>query len=565
MNALKHRWAVLLVGMIALAVAPYFLRLDASSIWDSNEAFYAETPREMIESGDFLNPSFNYQPRFNKPPLSYWIVASFYKVLGVSVTAERAAITLGAIAMLATAYMLARVAFSVEAGLLAALGLAASPRVLMFSRRIMIDVYLSTFMSLALVFFVLAQTRPERRRTYLALMYASIGLGVMTKGPVAALLPALAISLYLLVTRQRGEFRRLMLATGILIVVLIVVPWYAAMYRLHGWSVIADFVSKDNLSRYGVTAWGPSRRFLFYIPVLLGDLFPWSIFLLPVLWLSFARKKSQPAGAPENSPQEERLSVLLQVWAAVIVVFFSLSKSKEDLYILPAYPAAAALTAGLVSRFLARQLHRRVSITTRSMLIAGGCVLVLVGILAICFFGRGSSPYVIAGAWPIGLIAIVGGVATAVGGAVDRRRFAVVAFVGAISVSNWVFVLRTLPDFERYKPVAALCDSLDDFADYDSLIGYYNYASPSMAFYLRRRIFEYHQPDELRRALAGQRQVLCIVSENDYLALRDSLPPQTYVLASRPIFRVKLKSILDRVQPPQVLLISNKAWQSIGQ
>ena len=64
-------------------------RLGDSAIWDANEAFYVETPREMIERGDYVNPTFNYEPRFNKPVLSYWIVAGFYQLFGVSVAVQR--------------------------------------------------------------------------------------------------------------------------------------------------------------------------------------------------------------------------------------------------------------------------------------------------------------------------------------------------------------------------------------------------------------------------------------------------------------------------------------------
>ena len=82
---------------------PYFIDLGGSSIWDANEAFYVETPREMLERGDFISPTFNYQPRLNKPVLSYWIVAGFYKVFGVSVGVQRLPIALGALTMILTA------------------------------------------------------------------------------------------------------------------------------------------------------------------------------------------------------------------------------------------------------------------------------------------------------------------------------------------------------------------------------------------------------------------------------------------------------------------------------
>src|SRR6185436_10995091 len=159
---------------------------------------------------------FNYEPRVNKPVLSYWIVAAFYRLFGVSVGVERLAIALGAMIMIATAFALARAASDddqsgLDAGLWAAIGLAIAPRLLMFARRIFIDVYISMFMGLTLLFFTLSERHPERRRMYLLLMYVAVGLGVLTKGPVAAALPGLVFALYLLVHRQLGRVRSMRL------------------------------------------------------------------------------------------------------------------------------------------------------------------------------------------------------------------------------------------------------------------------------------------------------------------------------------------------------------------
>src|SRR5262245_56054143 len=104
MRMLK-KWLLLL-----LAISPYFINLDASSIWDANEAFYVETPREMMERGDYVYPMFNYEPRVNKPVLSYWIVAAFYKMFGVSVAVQRIPIAIGGLVLIATAFFLARAA-----------------------------------------------------------------------------------------------------------------------------------------------------------------------------------------------------------------------------------------------------------------------------------------------------------------------------------------------------------------------------------------------------------------------------------------------------------------------
>jgi len=137
------RYRLGLAVLLAVAVLPYFVGLNWSSIWDSNEAFYVETPREMIEQGDYIAPTFNYEPRFNKPVLSYWIVAGFYKLFGVSVAVQRIPIAIGGVLLVVIAFWLGRLASAerdgpaaVQAGLWAALGLAVSPRLVMFSRRI---------------------------------------------------------------------------------------------------------------------------------------------------------------------------------------------------------------------------------------------------------------------------------------------------------------------------------------------------------------------------------------------------------------------------------------------
>jgi hypothetical protein len=124
--------------------------------------------------------------------------------------------------------------------------------------------------------------------------------------------------------------------------------------------------------------------------------------------------------------------------------------------------------------------------------------------------------------------------------------------------SNYVFLLVTLPDFERYKPVTRVCELISSEARPDALVGYYKAAYPSMAFYLKRPIFEYKEQKDLENTFASGKEVFCLMAASDYETLKEQLPPTVRVLASYPIFKVKLKRILDRVEPPQVVLISNK-------
>jgi 4-amino-4-deoxy-L-arabinose transferase-like glycosyltransferase len=555
-NSLTPAQWVLIITL-SLAVTPYFVRIGASSLWDANEAFYTETPREMIEANDYINPTFNYRPRLNKPPLSYWVVVPFYKLFGVSESTARLPIVLGALAMIATAYGLGTVLFSVEAGLLASIGLAVAPRFMMFSRRILIDVYVSMFMSLALLLYVFAERQPRRRRLYLILMYASIGLGVLTKGPVAAVLPAAVLVVYFLLSRRINSIRELMLPVGCAIVALIVLPWYVVIYFQHGWGHIESFIFNDNLSRYTQAIWGPRRGFFFYIPALTGDFFPWSLFLIPLAWYglkhlwSFIRNNFR-------FPEDDRGSVLLALWIVVIVFFFSLSKSKEDLYILPIYPAAAALVGNLLARSL---IEKRKTIITLTFLITGLSI-AGAGAVITYLFGQGTQPYEIGGANLIGWFAIVGGIAAVVALLTRRYRVSLLATALTVAGCNWVFVTSSLPDFERFKPVRSLCEVISSEAGPDALVGYYRAAYPSMVFYLHRPIFEYKHQEEIEAALSSDQEVFCLMSSSEFDVLQQRVP-QTRVLASHPTFHVKLKVLLETAEPPRVVLITNKGGASV--
>jgi 4-amino-4-deoxy-L-arabinose transferase-like glycosyltransferase len=393
-------------------------------------------------------------------------------------------------------------------------------------------------------------------------MYVAVGLGVVTKGPVGALLPAAALVIYLTTFRRLNELRELMLPTGLAIVAAIVLPWYIAIYLQHGWGHILAFILQDNLSRYTQAVWGPRRGWFFYIPVLIGDFFPWSLFMIPLawygvrhLWLTF-RGRSQSMDVDDYT--------LLAIWIGVIVVFFSLSRSKEDLYILPIYPAAAALVGGLLDglitdqRIIPRLMERLTTVALAASLIASGAV-------TLFLFRKGTGLYEIEGANLIGYAVIIGGLITAIAAILSRMRSAILATALSIAVCNWVFVIWALPDFERFKPVRPLCEVIASEAGPDALVGYYRTAYPSMVFYLRRPIFEYYQQAEIEAAFASGKEVFCLMTEAEYEALGARVSAHTRVLASHPMFRVKLNGIFNRVELPRVVLISNKGGTDVTQ
>lgn len=527
----------------------------------------------MLEANDFLNPTFNYQPRFNKPVLSYWIVAGFYQVFGISVTVQRFAIALGALIIIGCAFVLGRLAGigdrgsgigdsrsaiqdegsgirdsgsgirdSAAAGLWAAAGLAAAPRLVMFARRIFIDIWITAFMSLTLAFFALSERYPERRRLFLVLMYVAIGLGVLTKGPVAIALPALSFALYLTVHRELRRVTRMMIPLGVVIIAVIVVPWYAALYSEHGWTYIKSFLISENVERFtsGVGV-RQARGPWFYLPIVLSDSFPWSVLL--------------PCAAVVAWKARTRIETLLWCWIAAIVGFFSLSAGKQDLYIFPIVSAVAALGGVTIARGLADERWKKwVSVT----LAVAGTLLAIAGGAVLYLFEAAGRVYALDAALIVGAVGLAGGVITLFFGTARKPSAAALSLLAAVVAVNWAFVVRVLPEFERYKPVPEFCRTLQERLKPGDVVAHYQVSLPSMVYYLRRHVDQYVDDPPFVSLMLSGRQVYAVLSAGDYAALAPQIAARTCVIDRRPTFEVKLRQVLARQPLPELLLISNR-------
>jgi 4-amino-4-deoxy-L-arabinose transferase-like glycosyltransferase len=532
----------LVAVLLAAAVIPYFVNLGVSSIWDANEAFYAQTPREMIDAADYVTPSFNFQLRMNKPVLSYWNVAASYHLFGVSEWSERLPIAIGGLVIVLTGFALGRLLGGTLAGLFAAIVLATSPRLLLLARRIIIDIHITMWTGLVLLFFALAEVRPQRRRWYLCLMYVAAGFGVLTKGPVAVFLPAVVFFIYLATQKRLGDLRHMMLPAGALISLSIVVPWYYFLYREHGWEYIGAFIFGENLGRYAEAVGDQSRGLLFYVPVMMADLFPWSFMIPLALWWAARERARNPVAR------------LLLVWTLAFVVFFSFSGTKEDLYILPIVAAEAALIGGLLAKAVEgdpvlRPVTWASALTALLLLVAGTALIWLFAIV---------DRYSLVGGTFVGVVAASGGAGALLLSARQRVFDAAASVAGSLLLITWCIVLCTLPDFERYKPVRPFSEVIRARASVGAIVGSYKFSLPSMVFYLHRPVMEVVLPDHLRAVFHSTSDVYFVMAENEYRTIKERLPVETYVLRRQPMFDLRPRNFLDGTELPQFVLVSNR-------
>ena len=547
------------VALLAASVLLLFLGLGANTIWDANEAFYVDTPRHMVESGDYVNPQFNGEPRMNKPVLSYWIVAGFYQVFGVSVGVERLAIAVGALGILFAAYLFGRSLGGTATGLIAALIVATAPRFVMFSRRIFIDVWVTMFMALALACFVLAEQRPGHRRRYLWLMYAAIGLGVLTKGPVALLFPAATIGTWLLLEGRLSDLRLFHLISGTLIVLAIVVPWWAVIYAQQGWEPLQAFWLGENVGRYTEAMQPGERDIFFYVPVLLGDLFPWTVFVVGgLVW-----------GATTLFSRESPMARLLMLWVVWHVGVFSLSQTKQDLYIFPVVPALAALTACLIQHAIT---HDRLHVI-RAGAVMSAVLMAAVGAGLFWLFGSQAQIHQIAGANLLGILLCGGAVVVVVLGLKSRAVIALTAIAATLVLANYVFALVALPAVEAFKPVLPMVQTIEA-REAEAVkaagrapgepppVAHYREVLPSMAFYLKRPIEDIFDMQTLVARVHQVPAMYVMMRPNHYAELQARAAPlgiPTCIVSRHTLFEAKLKNVLSGDPWPELLLVGTRA------
>jgi 4-amino-4-deoxy-L-arabinose transferase-like glycosyltransferase len=566
-SALSWMHAAILLAL----VLPYGIHLGTSSIWNANEAFYAETPREMIVSGDYLAPQFNFEPRTQKPPLTYYLILGSYKLFGIHEFAVRFPGALAAVGILLFSYATARALFNARAAIMCAAICATTARIFILARRLPIDILLLFFLTGTLFFLVRAVQKETKGRW--AWVYLFAALGFLTKGPIAVVIPAGAFFAWILWSRRPRP--KIHIFTGSAIFACVALPWYVLVYMARGWTYIAPFFLRDNLGRYAGESMGPSRDIFYYFSVYAIDFFPWSLLFLAVLYqLWRARKKEQPMRSLHFG--------LPLIWCLLIFIVFSLSKNKQEYYIASMYPAAAVVLSGILDRRLFGTASGTIAIWNKN---CQPCVSVdgnaydssrrlfwraTYGVLA-CFLMILSvlTPYILGAVIPdISLTLRMAPAAILIIGmglllrSVLRREYA--SFFSRLATPVWaLFVLVSLfyiPALESVRPVKAFCRQIETqwHKDRDEA-GYFRTSLPSMVFYLRRPIFQESSYEQMAIRFRSPKGVFCILTEKDYAYFANQ-GLNLYILDRHSRFTIRMSFLLKTgySSGDNLLLVSNR-------
>ncbi|HLV85546.1 MAG TPA: glycosyltransferase family 39 protein [Candidatus Sulfotelmatobacter sp.] len=339
---------LLLAGFCAFL---FFYGLGQFGLIGADEPRYAQVAREMLDRHDWVTPVLGGQPWLEKPPLYYWQAMLAYSALGVSDVAARIPAAFDAALLVVAVYLFFR-RFRGGVEVDAALITASCAGVIGYSRAASMDMPLAATFALGMLAWW--AWRESGSRSFLAIFYALIALGMLAKGPVAPFLAAVIVSLFAIASRQPRLILKTLWLPGILLFVAIALPWYVVV-QVRNPQFFHEFILEHNLARFSTNLYHHPEPFWYYLPVMLLALVPWIVFVIAAVIAPVRTWWAERKSVPSEPDLEFQFSLFACCWLVVPVVFFSLSQSKLPGYILPAVPAGAVLLADYLRRNLAQK------------------------------------------------------------------------------------------------------------------------------------------------------------------------------------------------------------------
>lgn len=355
-------------ALLALALVALCWRIGSYPLLEPDEGRNVEVAREMARTGDYVLPHLNGLPYLDKPAPYFAAVAVSVKLFSASETAARLASLVCTLLSVALVFRFGRRLGEPITGDLSALALATMPLVLAFSRTVIFDPALAFLETLGLYAAWCALEGGLSSGRWSGLMWAALGLGTITKGPVALLIPLLVLGVYALTARV--SLRPLFRHGAWLWFLIVGLPWFVAVSLRRPDFPHYAFIY-ESFERVTTGTMGRGGPLWYFIPIALAGAFPWSGPALAGAARAWRRRG-------ERLTPEARPAIFLAAWALVPLVFFSLSQSKLPGYYLPALPAWA-LAAGLWTA----HVFRREPGPPRAALYATAAVLALLGVAAV--------------------------------------------------------------------------------------------------------------------------------------------------------------------------------------
>jgi 4-amino-4-deoxy-L-arabinose transferase-like glycosyltransferase len=322
-----------------LCVVGYFMLMFGNgivSLTHPDEVFYVQSAKEMVAHNSWLTPMMFDAPQFEKPIFFFWLLAGWIKLFGVAPFVARFWPAFFAVLGVCVTYGIAWMLFRRKRpAFFSGIILSSSFIYLALARAVLTDMVFSVWVTVSIAFFCWAYQYPARKRTGIVLCLAVSGIAVLTKGILGFSFPAVVIVLFLLYKKDLLFLRDRASLLGLVLFVVIAVPWHVLMYKWHGHTFMEEYFYNVHIRRLLVAEHARLDNWYFYLGLMVAGVFPWSLLGFPAAGLIFSQFRTR---------QESRHNlVFLLVWIMGIYVFVQPAHSKLASYLFPVFPAIAIL------------------------------------------------------------------------------------------------------------------------------------------------------------------------------------------------------------------------------
>ncbi len=514
-------WLLLILGVGLLSYLPW---LGSFGPTDPTDSFFLESGREMVETGKYLLPLNNYEPWLDKPVLYFWMVAGAYKLFGVSpfvgrLPAALSAVALGGVIFHSTVGLLRR-----RTAALAAIIFLCLPLSSVVGHVCLTDMTLTLLVSGTILY--LFRGLRERSRKSIFIGYLFNALGLLCKGPIASVLSAAALALYLVVSRRsvKGVWqgvRELNPFAGLLIASVVNLPWYVAAMSATNGKFFEAFFLQQNFGRMMGTV-NHQMPWWFYIPVFFGGFFPWCLLTASVPKL-FKRSVEHKTNETNKNTHVEIFRLAL-CWFCVVILLFSAIKTKLPTYILPAAPAFALLIALQVEVLARRSLRHLFAISAVSLVAVtiAACIQPLLPI----YMRTIVSDNLVAGFFIVASVVLSLALLSK-----GRARAAVVSLAVATTIACAVFVPHGLRSFHNYRQVGF--NSLVVIArDAKATVGILSAEEPMMPYILHQPVYRLQSQEDADKFIKTGQAAHYLLAPAEMIKRLDWFPGGSHLIAN---------------------------------
>lgn len=483
----------------------YMVGNNILPVTDPVESNYALTAKEMVLSGNWLSPQIYGTYWYDKPIMIYWLIALGFKLFGIADWVVRLPSTLFGALSVATMYQAIRsMSGRWVLGLIAASVLGSSLMFWTVAHGVVTDMVLlyTTLMIMIYAYKGLVLNR----RNAMIVAYAFAALGVLTKGPVAIVLPGIILLIYAAIYRSGTMLKRIFDWRGILVFCAIALPWYAYMYSVHGQAFIDGFLGLHNVTRATQSEHPEDNVWWYYIAIFLGASLPWTGAVI--------------YGIISGYKQRRKAYVYCLAWGLGTILFYTLMATKYPLYTFVSLIPVSAFGAMGVMKAVRAGRSR-----VLPWIIIGPTLLLWLSYVVASFFAPWGFYYLLYVVVAVSVLLVLHAWYTH-----HRYRLVSIIVLGTMVISSIVLMEGVEPLFKQRSSI----DVVPVVDSYDGDVYYYNGYSTAVVYYTGHKVVKINGDESRwddqgklkRRSAEWQKKYLMQqVSEKEFIKILSSGKP----------------------------------------